>query len=135
MITADQLVAHAIGDYLLQSDWMASGKTRRFLPAAAHALTYSLPFIALRPTLGGWLVIVGTHLILDRWRLARYLCWAGGLLSPPPYRSWGECKETGFPPEREPWMRAWLLIIADNTLHVLINSWSLRNSGTRTMSD
>ena len=126
MVTADQLLAHVIGDFLLQSDWMAQGKTRRFLPAATHALMYSLPFLVFRPSLLAWSVIAGTHFAIDRWRLARYVCWAGGLLSPPPHRRWADCAQTGFPPEREPWMSTWLLIIADNTLHVLINAWSLR---------
>jgi hypothetical protein len=126
MVSADQLLAHVVGDYLLQSDWMASGKTRHVVPAALHAVVYGFPFLLLRPTRGGFLTLVASHFVIDHWRLARYVCWAGGLLGPPPYRSWKECAQTGFPPEREPWMSAWLLIIADNTLHVLINAWSLR---------
>jgi hypothetical protein len=126
VVTADQLVAHVVGDYLLQSSWMASEKSRRSLPAALHAVVYGLPFLVFRPSPRGWMLIVATHFIIDRWRLARYVCWAGGLLSPPPHRSWAECRQTGFPPEREPWMTTWLLIIADNTLHVLINALSLR---------
>jgi hypothetical protein len=126
MVTADQLLAHIVGDYVLQSDWMARGKTRHVLPAAVHALTYGLPFLVFRPRPLGLFLVVATHFVIDRYRLARYMCWAGGLLRPPPYRTWQECRQTGFPPEREPWMSAWLLIIADNTLHVLINAWSLR---------
>jgi hypothetical protein len=126
MVTADQLLAHVVGDYLLQSDWMARNKTTHWLAALAHAVAYSAPFLVLRPAPLGWLIIAASHLVIDRWRLARYLCWAGGLLGPPPYRSWRECAATGFPPEREPWMSTWLLIIADNTLHVVINALSLR---------
>jgi len=126
MVSADQLLAHVVGDYLLQSDWMARNKTTRSLPAVVHAVTYSVPFLVLRPAPLGWLVIVASHFVIDRWRLARYVCWAGGLLAPPPHRRWRECETTGFPPDREPWMSAWLLIIADNTLHVLINALSLR---------
>jgi hypothetical protein len=47
MITADQLVAHAVGDYILQSDWMATEKTKQNAAAATHALTYTLPFLFL----------------------------------------------------------------------------------------
>jgi hypothetical protein len=126
MVTADQLLAHVIGDYLLQSDWMARYKTTRSFPAVVHALAYSVPFLVLRPALLSWLLIASSHFVIDRWRLARYLCWAGGLLAPPPHRSWRECEMTGFPADREPWMSAWLLIIADNTLHVVINALSLR---------
>jgi hypothetical protein len=126
MVTADQLVAHIAGDYVLQSDWMAQGKTRHLVPALVHALIYGLPFLVLRPSRLGFLTLVGSHFVIDHWRLARYVCWASGRLGPPPYRSWQECRETGFPPEREPWMSAWLLIIVDNVLHVVINAWSLR---------
>lgn len=39
------LLAHLVGDYLLQSDWMANEKTKRRWPAWAHAITYGLPFL------------------------------------------------------------------------------------------
>jgi hypothetical protein len=122
MITADQLVAHAIGDYVLQSDWMATEKTKRSLAAAAHVLAYSIPFLFLRPSLAAWLVIVGSHFIIDRWRLARYVVWAKNLPLTPP---WRECTATGYPPDRPVWMAVWLLIIADNLMHVVINGLAL----------
>ncbi len=90
-IAADPLLAHVVGDYLLQSDWMPSGKTRRLAPAALHALVYGLPFLLLRPPRVGLLTVVVSHFVIDRWRLARYVCWAGGLIGPPPYRSWRAC--------------------------------------------
>ncbi|WP_205679869.1 DUF3307 domain-containing protein [Paenarthrobacter ureafaciens] len=36
MIVLWILLAHLIGDYLIQSDWMASEKTKRWWPAIAH---------------------------------------------------------------------------------------------------
>jgi hypothetical protein len=36
--------------------------------------------------------------------------------------AWSECKATGYPPDTPPWLAVWLMIIADNTIHVLINS-------------
>ena len=36
LFTADQIVAHLVGDYLLQSHWMATEKTRNGLAAATH---------------------------------------------------------------------------------------------------
>ena len=47
-IVADQIVLHAIGDYVLQSDWMATEKTKRSIPALAHAVvyTFAVPFAA-----------------------------------------------------------------------------------------
>jgi hypothetical protein len=152
----EQLILHLIGDYLTQSDWMAQNKTKSSLPAAVHALVYGAPFLlflvanAPNPTLAGF-VIVGTHFLIDRYRLARYVVWAKNWLGPrtPWYfeadgtwtdvdrgkvaRSgewatapWSACKATGYPPERPAWLAVWLLIIADNTLHLAINYASLR---------
>ncbi|RLA29302.1 MAG: DUF3307 domain-containing protein, partial [Gammaproteobacteria bacterium] len=47
MFSADQLIAHAVGDFLLQSEWMAREKTKRSLAALVHCLTYILPFLLL----------------------------------------------------------------------------------------
>jgi len=150
MITADQLLCHAIGDYILQSDWMASEKTKRSIAALAHVLTYGLPFLFLRPSWKAYAVIVGTHFVVDRWRLARFVVWAKNFLGP--HRPlagqvdtgpkgndrivswagtarnlpWSECKATGYPPQTPAWLAVWLLIIADNTMHVLINGLALR---------
>jgi len=123
VITADQLVAHAVGDYILQSDWMATEKTKQNLAAAAHALTYGIPFLFLAPSPLALAVIIGTHFVIDRFRLARYLVWAKNWLGP--NRPWSECVATGYPADRPAWLTVWLLIIADNVLHVLINGLSL----------
>jgi hypothetical protein len=125
MVTADQLVAHVVGDYVLQSDWMAAHKSRRSLPALVHAALYSVPFLFLSPSSLALLIIFGSHFVIDRWRLARYVSWATNLLAPLPHRSWAECQATGYAPERPLWMAQWLLVIVDNTLHVLINAWAL----------
>jgi hypothetical protein len=82
MISADQLLAHAIGDYVLQSHWMATEKTKRSLAALLHVLTYALPFLFFRPSWLALFVIVSTHFVIDRWRLARYVCWAKNFIAP-----------------------------------------------------
>lgn len=143
MITADQLVAHAVGDYILQSDWMANEKTKKSVAALAHVVTYTLPFLWLTQSPAALAVILGTHFVIDRWRLARYVCWAKNWLAPKymvrarpdgsltiqdPIRnlSWEECKGTGYPPDRPAWLAVWLLIIADNVMHVVINGLALK---------
>lgn len=129
MITADQLVAHAVGDYILQSDWMANEKTKQNTAAAAHAICYTLPFLLLTQRAVPLLVICVTHFVIDRWRLARYVVWAKNWLAPtnrPWNRPWKECTGTGYALDRPPWLAVWLLIIADNTLHVLCNGLALR---------
>lgn len=123
MITSDQLVAHAIGDYILQSDWMATEKTKRTIAALAHVATYGLPFLLLRPSVAALCVIIGTHFVIDRWRLARFVVWAKNWPMTPP---WKDCAATGYPPDRPAWMAVWLLIIADNLMHVVINGLALK---------
>ena len=125
-VTADQFLAHAVGDYLLQSHWMATEKVRNSLAAGIHALTYALPFACFfRASPAALAVIVGTHFAIDRWRLARYVVWAKNWIG---YdnRPWAECQKTGYPDDVPPWLSVWLLIIADNVLHVSINAAALR---------
>lgn len=121
---ADQLLVHAVGDYILQSDWMANHKATDNTAAALHAATYSLPFLLLRPGWKAMAVITGTHFLIDRFRLARYVCWAKNWFAPK-----GEDHEmtgTGYPADRPAWLSTWLLIITDNILHVVINGIALR---------
>jgi hypothetical protein len=127
MITADQLLAHALGDYVIQSDWMANEKTKRSLAALVHALTYALPFLLLTSSPGALAIIVSTHFVIDRWRLARFVVFAKNFLGPrSKWPRWSECSQTGYPSDRPPWLAVWLLIIADNVLHVFINGAAIR---------
>lgn len=126
MITATQLVAHAAGDYLLQSDWMAHEKTKRWTPALIHGAAYGLPFLLFRPSLAAIACIVLTHAVIDRLRLARYVVFAKNFLAPPPWPRWSECSGTGYHRDRPPWMSVWLLIVADNVMHVCVNALALR---------
>lgn len=127
MITADQIVIHSVGDYLTQSDWMANEKTKRWFPAFSHALLYSLGFLLLRPSLAAWAVIFGTHYLIDRYRLARYVVWLKNFIAPPGSNTpWSDCSGTGYPSARPPWLAVWLLIAADNIIHWIINGTALR---------
>ena len=165
-----QLILHLIGDYITQSDWMAQNKTKESLPAFCHALVYALPFLLLTRSPLAWGVIFGTHFLIDRFRLARYVVWAKNWLAPwkrretrtealqraksdgrvsspvfqgtelgdflddydnnPRYiyatPSWDECEATGYPPDLPAWLAVWLLIIADNTIHLATNYAALR---------
>jgi len=117
------LLAHLCGDYLFQSHWMATEKTKRWWPAWAHALTYGLPYVAVTRSIPALAVIVITHAVIDRYRLARHICWAKNLVGPASVRRpWADCSATGYPPETPPWMAVWLMIIADNTIHLAINA-------------
>ena len=114
MFTADQIVAHFVGDYLLQTHWMATEKTKRSFAAAIHAVTYTLPFSLISRNPFALAIICGTHFLMDRFRLARFLVWAmNGCRRP--------MTATGYPGDVPEWLSVWLLIITDNTLHILIN--------------
>lgn len=120
------VVAHMIGDYLLQSDWMAIKKTSSWLPAIVHAITYGLPFLFLTHNLWALLIITGTHAVIDRYRLAKRVVWIKNFMAPREYwKPWKECDQTGYPNDRPAWMTVWLMIIADNVIHVIINSFVL----------
>ena len=128
MITADQLVAHAVGDYLLQSDWMANEKTKRSAAAAAHAIWYTLPFVLLTHSWLALAVISVSHFVIDRWRLARFVVWfKNAALSPyAVHTAWADCEATGYHKDRPAWLAVWLLIIADNVMHVLLNGIAIK---------
>lgn len=40
--------------------------------------------------------------------------------------SWENCSATGYPSETPPWMAVWLMIAADNTIHLAVNYAALR---------
>lgn len=141
MITADQLVAHAIGDYVLQSDWMASRKVKSIFVALLHGIAYSTPFVWLAPTMSwsAWSIIVVTHALIDRFRLAKYVCYAKNFIAPRHsvankenntydfwWLPWERCNATGYDKDKPLWMSVWLLIITDNVMHVCINALALK---------
>lgn len=124
MFSAAQLVAHAIGDYVIQSDRMATAKTSQSLWAALHAVSYALPFLLLTRSPAALAFIAGTHFAIDRWRLARYVCWAKNAIGGS-YAPWSECSATGYHKDRPAWLTVWLLIICDNVMHVCCNAAAL----------
>lgn len=160
LVTADQLLAHAIGDYILQSDWMALEKTKKSVACLLHVLTYSIPFTFLTDSWPAILFIAGTHFVIDRWRLARYVVWAKNFIAPKwiyppiivsgnsnpsvenestamhrvldePIRNypWSECSGTGYHKERPAFLAVWLLIAADNIMHIILNAVALKYLG------
>lgn len=114
------VLAHLVGDYLLQSHWMATCKTQRWWPAIAHGLTYTLPYLFVTRSITALAIICLTHIVIDRYRLARHVVWAKNLMAPRAFRSGHTA--TGYPETTPAWLAVWLLIIADNTLHLLINT-------------
>ena len=120
-ITADQILIHAIGDYIFQSNWMATNKTKYWLAAFLHALTYTANFIWLTTDISVLLVIGITHYFIDRYRLARFIIWFKNV----PWDKWEDCSATGYHKDVPIWLSTWLLIITDNIMHVIINGLAL----------
>ncbi|MEY9506938.1 hypothetical protein ABIE87_006496 [Bradyrhizobium diazoefficiens] len=119
MITADQILAHLVGDYLLQSHWMAQNKAKQSLAAGIHAVSYTVPFLLLSQNWKAIAFICITHFLIDRFRLARWVVYLkNGYL--------GEVvTATGYRDDVPPWLAVWLLIIADNTIHLICNGIAL----------
>lgn len=136
----EQLLAHLLGDYVLQNHWMANRKTTSSMAALVHVLLYGLPFLLLTTAWWQWVVIVGTHYVIDRYRLAAYWVDFWGTGKAGWFPSWfgqtfrgrsvsSDCwdeKGTYIPltervPDAPAWLGVWLLIIVDNTMHLCIN--------------
>jgi hypothetical protein len=43
--------------------------------------------------------------------------------------TWDDCKATGYPSATPQWLAVFLLIAADNTLHLAINYFALKFGG------
>jgi hypothetical protein len=144
LFTADQLVAHAVGDYLLQSHWMATEKTKQNFAAAVHAVTYTLPFVLITQSPGALAAICGSHFLIDRYRLARFVVWAKNwpwetrvTIESDDAGSTEWCSRvlkpvtaTGYADDVPAWLSVWLLIIADNILHVICNAVAIATLST-----
>jgi hypothetical protein len=140
MFTADQLVCHAIGDYIFQSQWMADNKRKSDWAAYVHAVTYTLPFVLVTQNAVALAIIFVTHYLIDRYGLARYVVWVKNwpfivrdvVLETPAGIDlpWVDIElkpitATGYPDHVPPFLAIWLLIAADNILHVLCNGLAI----------
>jgi len=121
----EQLLIHLWGDYITQTDWMANNKTKRNLAAFAHATVYTLPFLLLTQSLTALLVIGITHFYIDRYRLARYVLFAKNWITDRTLK-WADCNATGYHKDVPAWLSIWLMVIADNALHLTINYAAIR---------
>jgi hypothetical protein len=183
MFTAGQLVAHLVGDYVLQSDWVAAKKTERnptgWSAGLVHAVFYTLPFVIITRNWRALVFIFIAHFIIDHWRLARHVTWLKNWMAPKwlPYiivvgvggeeaeldvtmtggkspgseveiplgttftnadgkcftviqnkahnLPWRKCSKTGYPDDKPAWLAVWLLILTDNTMHLILNGLAL----------
>lgn len=143
----EQILCHLWGDYILQSEWMAINKVKKnetgdILKNATlwHVFFYMLPFVAVfRPSIWAYAAMAVTHYLIDRYRLARFVCYAKNWIQPVSddipgapeggshfTRPTGSVDAGGFDPKTPPFLAFWLLIIVDNTIHLTINYLALR---------
>jgi hypothetical protein len=108
------IVAHLIGDYILQNDYIANQKTKKTLPAIIHVLLYGIPFYFLVGFSYSLFFIITTHFLIDRFRLAVY--WINLI-------NWNwKSNNFGFDDNKPIWMSVWLMIIYDNIFHIILNT-------------
>ena len=114
-----QLIAHLVGDYVVQSQYMADTKVDRsregVVWATAHAALYTACFIPLTRHPARLAMIGITHGLLDHYRpFPKLIALRNTKMSP---RFMG-----AFPQQQVP---VWLRIVVDNTAHLLINEIAL----------
>lgn len=100
------LIAHLVGDYLLQIGWMAGNKTKNWLATLTHSAVYTLTVAVLAAFFingfspWGFVLIFVSHAIIDRRFITTF--WVTTIMTTP---------------ESE---RGWLTIVVDQIFHLLI---------------
>jgi len=108
----NQLVAHLVGDYILQDNRMFQKKVSDWGYAFWHGLLYVLPFLFFVKSAPALWVISISHMIIDRYRIGNWII----LLKE------GKTEYSEKMPES---LRTWLPIIQDNILHIVINGLAI----------
>ena len=108
----EQIICHLIGDYWLQNDWMALNKKKNAAIALLHSFIYTLPFLFITHSFWALFVICTTHAFIDGTDLVNRLN---------RIKNWNFKTEDGYGEDRPVWLRVWLIIVQDNSLHLLLN--------------
>lgn len=111
-----QLLLHGLGDYLIQSDWMALNKKKKNLTGEIacqiHCITYALPFFLIGNYIQVFLIYI-THYIIDRFHIIEwFLAIRNGVY---------HTDNFGYSLERPVVLTLWLYIITDNLIHLIFN--------------
>ena len=108
------IIGHLVGDYLLQTDWMAKNKKQKILPCLVHCLVWTTSVCLF----SGWsnpisiLFIFECHFIQDHTQIVSW---------------WMQLKwksQVGF---MQPPLSPWSLIVVDNVWHIvqLFIAWKI----------
>jgi hypothetical protein len=100
----DAIVGHLVGDYLLQSDWQASGKKTRSWICAVHCLIWTACVCGFAGWYNPWAIAIlfGAHFIQDR---SQVIAWWMDAVGQKSFRT-GVCAP-------------WSAIVVDNVFHIL----------------
>ena len=100
------IYAHLIGDYLMQTDWMANGKKTNWRICVVHVATYLIPFLFTPLVAWQIIAIAVEHFIQDTTQIVPWFMRvkrSAGFIKPP--------------------CGPWSVILTDNILHVLFMAW------------
>jgi len=103
----DLFIAHLIGDYILQNDWMALQKKESTFHCLIHIMLYMIPFYFFHLSWPQLLIIAIQHFIVDRTNIIyRFMVWKGQdkFVNPP--------------------CGPWSVIVMDNISHI-ITIWAV----------
>lgn len=96
------ILAHLIGDYLLQNDSMAINKKQSSLYCLLHVVTYMLPFLFCIISPIQLILIAIQHFVQDRTQFVKWFMEATG--------------KSGF---TKPPTGPWSMIVVDNIFHII----------------
>ena len=98
----DWIIAHLIGDYIIQNDWMAKNKKISSFVCFIHVLTYMIPFLFCGLSVVQFVLIAMQHFIQDR---TNFIVWF--------------MKIKGSENFANAPMAPWSIIVTDNIIHIL----------------
>lgn len=96
------IYAHLIGDYLLQTDWMAFGKKQKSWICFVHVAAYMVPFLFCGFAWWQLAIIAGQHFAQDR---TSFVMWMMKIKGSEKFAT-GPCSP-------------WSIIVTDNIIHIL----------------
>jgi hypothetical protein len=96
------IYAHLIGDFLIQTDWMAKGKKESTFICLVHVVIYMVPFLFCGFAWWQLGLIALQHFFQDR---TNFVVWFMEVK--------GSAKFT------QPPMAPWSIVLTDNILHIL----------------
>lgn len=91
------LLVHFWADYVFQTDWMALNKHKNNAACLAHVIVYTACFLLITQSWQALAVIGGTHYLIDRYQLTKYVTyWKNRLFNKGGYPPFGFCDTTGY---------------------------------------